>query len=121
MRSTVAKIESRLMKDGLLYRYDAVEDGIGEPEGAFLACGFWLVENYVLCGRLDAAEHLFERLRSCANDLGLLSEEADPGTGQLLGNFPQGFSHVGLINAAVRLSAAKRGNKTDTEALILSH
>jgi GH15 family glucan-1,4-alpha-glucosidase len=121
MRSTIAKIESRLMKDGLVYRYDAVEDGIGEPEGAFLACGFWLVENYILSGRLDAAERLFGRLCSCANDLGLLSEEADPITNQLLGNFPQGFSHVGLINAAVRLAAAKRGEKTDTEQLIFGH
>lgn len=121
MRSTIAHIESRLTHNGLVCRYDASEDGIGEKEGAFLACGFWLVENYVLCGRLDDAEKLFQRLCSCANDLGLLSEEADPETNQLLGNFPQGFSHVGLINAAVRVSAAKRGKKTDTEELILTH
>jgi GH15 family glucan-1,4-alpha-glucosidase len=79
------------------------------------------VENYVLTGRLDAAEQLFERLCACVNDVGLLSEESDPTTNQLLGNFPQGFSHVGLINGAVRLAAAKRGKKTDTEALIVSH
>jgi GH15 family glucan-1,4-alpha-glucosidase len=120
MQSTIAKIESRLVKNGLVYRYDAAEDGIGETEGAFLACGFWLVENYVLLGRIDDAETLFQRLCACANDLGLLSEEADPASGQLLGNFPQGFSHVGLINAAVRLAAAKRGKKTDTEELIMA-
>ncbi|HZU21716.1 MAG TPA: glycoside hydrolase family 15 protein, partial [Terriglobales bacterium] len=121
MRSTVAKIESRLGNNGLVYRYNPAEDGIGETEGAFLACGFWLVENYVLAGRLGDAEELFERLCSCANDLGLMSEEADPANGQLLGNFPQGFSHVGLINAAVRLSAARRGEKTDTEELLFAH
>lgn len=120
MQSTIAHIESRLTRNGLVCRYDPAEDGIGEKEGAFLACGFWLVENYVLSGRLDDAEKLFHRLIDCANDLGLLSEEADPDTDQLLGNFPQGFSHVGLINAAVRLSAAKRGKKTDTEELILT-
>jgi GH15 family glucan-1,4-alpha-glucosidase len=120
MQSTIAHIESRLTQNGLVCRYNPEVDGIGDPEGAFLACGFWLVENYVLVGRIEDAEKLFQRLCSCANDLGLLSEEADTSTGQLLGNFPQAFSHVGLINAAVRLSATKRGEKTSTEELMLA-
>ena len=118
MQSTLAAIESRLMKNGLLYRYTPEADHVGEPEGAFTACGFWLVENLVLAGRIEAAEELFHRLCDCANDVGLLSEQVDPATGQLLGNLPQGFSHVGLVNAAVRLSAAKRGKQTDTQAIV---
>jgi GH15 family glucan-1,4-alpha-glucosidase len=120
IRSTIAAIEAGLMKHGLVPRYDPGDDGINEPEGAFLACGFWLVEDYVLQGRLSDAETLFGRLCSLANDLGLLSEEADPATGQLLGNFPQGFSHVGLINAAVRLQAGRKGKHTSTHELIAS-
>ncbi|MBV8206788.1 MAG: glycoside hydrolase family 15 protein [Acidobacteria bacterium] len=117
-QATIQAIERHLMQNGLVYRYNPAEDGIGEREGAFLACGFWLVENYVLAGRLEDAERMLERLVKCANDVGLLSEEADPHTNQLLGNFPQGFSHVGLINAALRLSAAKRGRRTSTAELI---
>lgn len=107
--STVAAIENRLMNRGLLYRYsqDETDDGIGGVEGTFTACGFWLVESYVLQGRLDEAERLFEQIVSHANDLGLMSEEIDPHTGEQLGNYPQGFTHVGLINAACRIAAAK--------------
>lgn len=107
--STVRSIEKRLMNRGLLYRYsqDETDDGIGGLEGTFTACGFWLVEVYVLQGRIAEAERLFEQIISYANDLGLMAEEIDPHTGEQLGNFPQGFTHIGLINAACRIAAAK--------------
>jgi GH15 family glucan-1,4-alpha-glucosidase len=73
-------------------------------EGAFLACSFWLVDNYVLQGRHVEARQLFERLLARCNDVGLLSEEIDPVSGRMLGNFPQAYSHVGLINSALNLS-----------------
>ena len=110
MRGTIALIEKQLLRNGLLYRYPPGEDGIGEHEGAFTACSFWLVENYILQGRLDEAEQMFRHLLSLANDVGLMAEELDPETGEQLGNFPQGFTHIGLINAAVRLSKAKQGD-----------
>ena len=73
-------------------------------EGAFLACSFWLVDNYILQGRYREARKLFERLLARCNDVGLLAEEFDPLTGRMLGNFPQAYSHVGLINCALNLS-----------------
>ena len=79
-------------------------DGLPPGEGAFLACSFWLVDNYVLQGRHEDARRLFERLLCHCNDVGLLSEEIDPRTGRLLGNFPQAYSHVGLIASALSLS-----------------
>jgi GH15 family glucan-1,4-alpha-glucosidase len=75
-----------------------------EGEGAFLACSFWLVDNYILQGRHAEARKLFDRLLSCCNDVGLFAEEYDPLTGRMLGNFPQAYSHVGLINGALNLS-----------------
>jgi GH15 family glucan-1,4-alpha-glucosidase len=109
MRSTIAAIEKRLMNNGLVYRYlqDESDDGMPGNEATFTACAFWLVENYVLQGRVSDAERLFEHTVGFVNDLGLLSEELDPHTGEQLGNFPQGFSHIALINSAVRLAAAK--------------
>ena len=80
-------------------------DGLPPGEGAFLACTFWLADNYSLMGRADEAIELFERLLALRNDLGLLSEEYDPRAGRLVGNFPQAFSHVPLINTARNLSA----------------
>jgi GH15 family glucan-1,4-alpha-glucosidase len=90
------------MPDGLVLRYDAgdANDGLPPGEGAFLACSFWLVNAYVLAGRRADAERLFERLLGLRNDLGLLAEEYDPRAKRLLGNFPQAFSHIGLIHAA---------------------
>jgi GH15 family glucan-1,4-alpha-glucosidase len=107
MLSTVAAIERDLLRDGLVLRYrtDDVRDGLAGDEGAFLACSFWLADNYVLQGRHEEARALFERLLGLANDVGLLSEECDPADGQLLGNFPQAFTHVALINTAHNLSA----------------
>jgi GH15 family glucan-1,4-alpha-glucosidase len=96
MRSTIDAIERQLCQGGLVRRWPA------DPSG-FLICTYWLVECLALAGELDRATDVFHRATEHANDLGLLSEEADPGTGELLGNYPQAFSHVGLINAAWRL------------------
>ncbi len=111
MRGTIAAIERQLVRNGLVYRYRQAEsnDGLTDEEGTFTACAFWLAENYALQGRVDEAERLFAHTVSFANDLGLMSEELDPDSDEQLGNFPQAFTHVGLINAAVRIQAARRG------------
>lgn len=102
---TIAAIELELLKGGFVSRYSthATDDGVGGGEGAFLACSFWLADAYVLAGRKEDARRLFSRLLDLRNDLGLLAEEYDVGTGRLVGNFPQAFSHVGLINTAHNL------------------
>jgi len=106
---TVAAVERELLVDGLVLRYRTEEtpDGLPSGEGVFLACSFWLVDAYVLLGRYDDAERLFERLLALRNDLGLLAEEYDPRLGRQLGNFPQAFSHVGLINSANNLASVR--------------
>jgi len=103
---TVEAIERGLMREGFVDRYDthAEVDGLPPGEGVFLLCSFWFADNLSLIGRKDEAHALFERLLSLRNDVGLLSEEYDPETGRLVGNFPQAFSHVGLINTARNLS-----------------
>ena len=108
VRGTVAAVERKLVRDGLVMRYDTGKavDGLPPGEGAFLACSFWLVDNYVLLGRYDEAGALFERLLALRNDVGLLAEEYDPHSRRQLGNFPQAFSHLALINAAHSLSTA---------------
>lgn len=108
VKGTVAAIERRLLRDGLVIRYTPDEslDGLPGEEGAFLACSFWLVDNYVLLGRMQDAHRLFARLLALCNDVGLLSEEYDWRTGRLTGNFPQAFSHVGLVNSARNLTQA---------------
>ncbi len=123
MRSTVQAVERRLMENRLVYRYRQAEsgDGLEGAEGAFTACAFWLVENYAMQGRMQDAQDLFREVTSYANDLGLMSEEIDPASGDLLGNFPQGFSHVALINAGVRLAAAQRGDVPGTQKLMPHH
>jgi GH15 family glucan-1,4-alpha-glucosidase len=110
VRSTVEAIERRLLCDGLVARYDTASgtDGLPAGEGAFLACSFWLVDNLALLGRHDDARRLFERLLALRNDVGLLAEEYDPASGRQVGNFPQAFSHVALVNAAHCLRAAAR-------------
>jgi GH15 family glucan-1,4-alpha-glucosidase len=109
VKGTLAAIERELFRDGFVLRYDTgvTEDGLPPGEGAFLACSFWLVDNYVLQERYDEARKLFERLLSLRNDVGLLAEEYDPRDGRMLGNFPQAFSHLSLINSARNLMMAK--------------
>ena len=106
---TVAAIERHLVVDGLVLRYDSrkTDDGLPAGEGAFLACSFWLADNYALLGRHDDARALFERLLALRNDLGLLAEQYDPRGGRQLGNFPQAFSHVGLVDTALNLARAR--------------
>lgn len=103
--STIAAIEKNLMSGGFVLRYhtETEVDGLPEGEGAFLPCSFWLVDCMNLTGRYDEAREMFERLLSLRNDLGLLSEEYDPRTRSLVGNFPQAFSHVALLNSASNL------------------
>ena len=110
MRGTLRAIEDKLLIDGefvLRYEADDRADGFPQGEGAFLACSFWLVDNYILQGRYAEARHLFERLLARCNDVGLLAEEFDPQTGRMLGNFPQAYCHVGIINCALNLSRQK--------------
>jgi GH15 family glucan-1,4-alpha-glucosidase len=102
---TVKAVQDELCDDGLVRRYRAA-DGIPGGEGAFLACSFWLVDNLVLAGRREEAQRLFERLVDLRNDVGLLAEEYDPSRQRLVGNFPQAFSHVGLVNSACNLATA---------------
>jgi GH15 family glucan-1,4-alpha-glucosidase len=103
---TVAAVERELMHDGFVRRYNTHSDVDGLPpgEGAFLPCTFWLADNYVLLGRQKEAEEVFKRLLGLCNDVGLLSEEYDPAARRMVGNFPQAFTHVGLINTAMNLS-----------------
>jgi GH15 family glucan-1,4-alpha-glucosidase len=102
-------IERCLSHDGLVLRYDtaAAPDGLPAGEGAFLACSFWLADNLILQGRLEEGRELFEHLLGLCNDVGLLAEEYDPHAGRMVGNFPQAFSHVGLVNTALNLSWVK--------------
>jgi GH15 family glucan-1,4-alpha-glucosidase len=103
--STVSAIERELVRDGFVLRYPtAGQDGLPPGEGVFLACSFWLADCYAVQGRIREARELFERLLALRNDVGLLSEEFDPRSGRLIGNFPQAFSHVGLVNTAFNLS-----------------
>ena len=106
VRGTLAAIERGLLRDGLVLRYDTGEsrDGLPPGEGAFLACTFWLADNYLLQGRDEEAQALFDRLLTYRNDVGLLAEEYDPVARRQLGNFPQAFSHLALINTATGLA-----------------
>ena len=104
VRATVDRIERELCRDGFVYRYRDTDDGLAGGEGAFLICSFWLVDNLVFSGRRERARELFERLTAHANDLGLMAEQFDPVAGMQLGNFPQAFSHMGLINSAIQLA-----------------
>jgi GH15 family glucan-1,4-alpha-glucosidase len=105
--STIDRIQQVLGESGLVHRYCGA-DGIPGTEGTFTLCTFWLVDALALAGRLEEAHAAFERLAGYANDVGLLSEEVDPRSGELLGNFPQGFTHLALISAAVNLAKIER-------------
>jgi len=106
--STVEAVQKELVDNGFVLRYrtadDGSVDGLTGREGAFLACSFWLVDCLHMIGRTDDAKALFERLLALRNDLGLLSEEYDSFAERLVGNFPQAFSHVSLVNSACRLT-----------------
>jgi GH15 family glucan-1,4-alpha-glucosidase len=116
MKSTIRAIERELLVDGFLLRYspEPEVDGLPPGEGAFLACSFWLCDVYKLSGRHAKAKAMFERLLGATNDLGLLAEEYDPTGKRLLGNFPQAFTHVGLINSA-HVLAGRRGSARRAE------
>ena len=111
-QQTVAEIEKRLLRKGLVLRYETETgvDGLPPGEGAFLACSFWLADNYLLLGRVADARRLFNRLKKLSNDVGLFAEEYDPVAKRMLGNFPQAFSHVALINT--RAGSDDAGRKT---------
>jgi GH15 family glucan-1,4-alpha-glucosidase len=113
VRSTIDVLRRELTVDGFVQRYDPSDpslDGIGEPEGVFLPCSFWLVEALTLAGERDDARALFERLLALANDVGLFSEEYHPKTRRLLGNVPQAFTHLALVGAAHTLAPERSPN-----------
>jgi GH15 family glucan-1,4-alpha-glucosidase len=108
MLSTIDAIERELTDEcGLVYRY-RVGDGLAGEEGTFLLCTFWLAHAVALTGQIERAKAILDRAAIYANDVGLLAEEVDPDTGELLGNFPQAFSHIGLINAAWAIAEAEQ-------------
>jgi GH15 family glucan-1,4-alpha-glucosidase len=106
--ATIEAIERKLVVDGFVMRYDLKksDDGVAGDEATFLLCSFWLEDCLIMLDRRDEALNLFNRLLGVRNDLGLLAEEYDPISGRQLGNFPQAFSHIGLVNSAVNLSRA---------------
>jgi len=110
VEGTVATIERRLLRDGFVRRYDTedTDDGLPPGEGAFLACSFWLVDVFIMQNRMADAERMFRRLVALGNDLGLLSEEYDPRAKRLVGNFPQAFSHMALVNSAYNLTRSEK-------------
>ena len=114
MLATIDAIAERLTDErGLVYRYRTEEgvDGLAGEEGTFLLCTFWLAQALALAGQVDRAREVFERAAGYVNDLGLLAEEVDPATGELLGNVPQAFSHIGLVNAAWAIDQAERARR----------
>jgi GH15 family glucan-1,4-alpha-glucosidase len=110
IRGTIEAVERRLFVDGFLLRYNThtADDGLPAGEGAFLACSFWLADAYMLLGRVDAARALCERLLKLRNDVGLLAEEYDTRAGRLVGNFPQAFSHVAIVNTTHNILRATK-------------
>jgi GH15 family glucan-1,4-alpha-glucosidase len=111
MRSTIEAVARELTEDGLVLRYRAGEglnaDGLTGEEGTFVICSFWLVSALAQAGEVARAEALFDRLCGYANDLGLLAEEVDTASGEQLGNFPQAYSHIGIITAAHEIDMAR--------------
>jgi GH15 family glucan-1,4-alpha-glucosidase len=107
--ATIRATEEQLTDDrGLVFRYRS-HDGLEGEEGTFLLCTFWLAQAQALAGRVGPARRTFEKAISYANDVGLLAEEGDPNTRELLGNFPQAFSHIGLVNSAWAIAQAEKG------------
>jgi GH15 family glucan-1,4-alpha-glucosidase len=110
IRGTIEAVERHLLVDGFVLRYNTHQtaDGLPPGEGAFLACSFWLADAYVLLGRVEDARRMFENVLAIANDVGLLAEEYDPRLGRMVGNYPQAFSHIALINTAYNLAHAAK-------------
>jgi GH15 family glucan-1,4-alpha-glucosidase len=129
MLATVRAVERRLLRRGLVLRYDTgtTDDGLPPGEGAFLPCSFWLADAYVLTGRRNDAQRLFERLVGLCNDVGLLAEEYDPDAQRAVGNFPQAFSHIALVNTAYNIAATRKpceqrsGNASLALAAVAEH
>ncbi|QDU37683.1 Trehalase [Maioricimonas rarisocia] len=113
IRSTVERVREELSRDGLVYRY-GMDDGLPGRDATFTLCSYWLVMNLARLGELEDACRIFDRICGHANDLGLLSEQIDAESGQLLGNFPQGFAHLGLIRAALAIAEADRTGRSTT-------
>jgi GH15 family glucan-1,4-alpha-glucosidase len=113
IRGTLEAVQAQLLEDGFLLRYRSEEaiDGLPVGEGSFLPCSFWLVDALALDGRHDQATELFERLLDVRNDVGLLAEEYDPRSRRLLGNFPQAFSHIALVNSAFSLARTETAKR----------
>jgi GH15 family glucan-1,4-alpha-glucosidase len=109
MQSTCRAIQQNLSENGLIYRYRDVDDGVQGREGSFGICNFWLAEVLAKAGRIEDSAHYLEEILKRGNGVGLWSEEIDPATGAFLGNYPQAFTHIGLINAALALSASREG------------
>ena len=122
IRGTIEAIERGLTSDGLVRRYATrkSDDGLLAGEGMFLACSFWLVDAYLMLGRRDDAVRLFEHLLTLRNDLGLLSEEYEPHTGRLVGNFPQAFSHLALVNSASNLAHNRKPTEQRSQRRMLN-
>jgi GH15 family glucan-1,4-alpha-glucosidase len=123
IRGTVRAIETHLLRDGLVQRYDSAQtdDGLPAGEGSFLACSFWLVDAYAMDGRLDEAKALFERLLTIANDVGLFAEEYDAQNKRMIGNFPQAFSHLSLVVSALNLTNATKPAEQRSEKSMEQH
>ena len=107
VQSTIRVIEQRLTENSLVYRYK-LDDGLPGSDASFALCSFWLIMDLAMSGQVTKAQSLFEHICGFANDVGLLSEQINPASGELLGNFPQGFTHLGLIRAALHLSEAEK-------------
>jgi GH15 family glucan-1,4-alpha-glucosidase len=115
MRSTIERIYERLSKNNLIYRYLTTDDDLSGSEGCFGICNFWLAENLAKAGRLNEAVKIFETMLEQASPTGLLSEEIEPVSHELLGNYPQGFTHIGLINAALSINAVFKNEEQSDE------